>query len=244
MPTFKFLTCLGLLGLTSHAWALGNQTRVEQRGERLGAFLSQEPDTRQGTLEVSQSGRASQAYLTQSASQGDRTRVEQGGMGNFSNVTQAAGGAREVSIDQREASQSHAYVYQGHGQRNGMEIVQSGRLNEALVRQGGDDQRLRIEQRGERNGASILIGGDDSHLTLVSQGNDNEVHALLIGDKVELGVEQLGDGHVLDAGLGSAAQVSANQQGAGQYASISQAGAGDSITLRQSGQGNRATIRQ
>ncbi len=192
MPTFKFLTCLGLLGLTSHAWALDNQTLVEQRGERLGAFLSQEPDTRQGTLEVSQSGRVSQAYLTQSASQGDRTRVEQGGVGNFTNVTQAAGGAREVLIDQRESSQSHAYVYQGHGQRNTVDIVQRGLRDEALVRQGGDDQRLRIEQQGERNGLNLFQDGRDSAARLRQVGDDHVQDVLSLGARNEVELLQGG----------------------------------------------------
>jgi len=65
-----------------------------------------------------------------------------------------------------------------------------------------------------------------------------------VGDNLELSVEQLGDGHLVQAGLASDARVSVSQQGASQYASISQAGAGNSLDLRQSGQGNRATIQQ
>ncbi|WP_178118351.1 MULTISPECIES: hypothetical protein [unclassified Pseudomonas] len=231
MPTFKFLTCLGLLGLTSHAWALDNQTLVEQRGERLGAFLSQEPDTRQGTLEVSQSGRASQAYLTQSASQGDRTRVEQGGVGNFTNVTQAAGGAREVLIDQREASQSHAYVYQGHGQRNTVDIVQRGLLDEALVRQGGDDQRLRIEQQGERNGLNLFQDGRDSAARLRQVGDDHVQDVLSLGARNEV--------ELLQGGGANRAMV--EQRGDDRRATIRQSTRQQDAELVQIGQRNSAT---
>ncbi|KTT39594.1 curlin [Pseudomonas oryzihabitans] len=236
MPTAKFLTCLGLLGLTSTAWALDNQTLVDQRGDQLGAFLVQDADTRQGRLEVVQSGRVSQAYLTQSASLGDRTRVEQGGLGNFANVTQAAGGAREVAIDQREANQSHAYVYQGHGQRNQVEIVQAGLLNEALVRQGGDDQRMLIEQAGARNGIELFQDGSDSgsRSRLKQVGDDHRQDVLSLGARNEVDLLQ----------GGAANQARVEQRGDDNYASARQGARQQELRLIQTGNGNDARVQQ
>ncbi|WP_295462459.1 hypothetical protein [uncultured Pseudomonas sp.] len=234
MPTPKFLTCLGLLGLTSTAWALDNQTLVDQRGDRLGAFLTQDATARQGTLEVIQRGRASQAYLTQSDSQGDRTRVEQGGVGNFTNVTQAAGGAREVAIDQREASQSHAYVYQGHGQRNQVEIVQNGLQSEALVRQGGDDQRLRIEQQGARNELNLFQDGRDSAARLRQVGEDHVQDVLSLGVRNEV--------ELLQGGAANRAVV--EQRGEDNRAGARQGARQQDVQLTQIGNRNQAAVQQ
>ncbi|KUM42849.1 hypothetical protein [Pseudomonas sp. EpS/L25] len=65
-----------------------------------------------------------------------------------------------------------------------------------------------------------------------------------LGDHVALDVEQLGDGHVVQAALVSDTRIDVGQQGAGQYATVSQLGEGNGLSLRQSGQGNRATIQQ
>ena len=236
MPAIKLFTCLGLLGLTSTAWALDNQTLVDQRGDRLGAFLTQDADTRQGRLEVVQTGRASQAYLTQSASLGDSTRVEQGGLGNFANITQAAGGAREVAIDQREANQSHAYVYQGHGQRNRVDIVQDGLLNEALVRQGGDDQQMRIEQSGARNGIELFQDGRDSgtRSRLKQVGDDHVQDVLSLGARNEV--------DLLQGGAANQAQV--EQRGDDNYAGARQGARQQELQLIQTGNRNDARVQQ
>ncbi len=242
MPTSTFLTCLGLLGLTSTAWALDNQTLVDQRGERLGAFLTQEPDTRQGSLEVVQTGRASKAYLTQRDSQGDRTRVEQGGVGNFTNVTQAAGGAREIVIDQREASQSHAYVYQGHGQRDGVDILQSGLQNEALVRQGGYDQRMLIEQQGARNQLSLFQDGRDSgsRSRLKQVGDDHVQDVLTLGARNEVDLLQGGDANrAVVEQRGDDNQAGARQGTRQQDVQLIQIGNRNSAAVQQNGLENR-----